>query len=92
MKETIDWVFVIAAIIILVIGLLYAWGNFSAIGLVLDMSGFLLVFGFGLPSRFATNWDVPKGISWEKVLSWIGVGLVTLGFFFQFVANMKVDH
>ena len=87
----IDYFFVIASIITIAVGFFYASVNFSAIGLTLDLSGFLLIFGFGLPSRFATAWDPSTRIHFAKILSWMGVGLVISGFIFQYLSSISVN-
>ena len=89
LDNLIDLFFIGAAILTILIGSYFARGSKSNTGLVCDMAGFLLIFGFGLPSRFATAWDASPKTEMAKNISWIGVVLVTAGFVLQFLGNIK---
>ena len=75
----------------------------NSVGLFLDIIGVILMFIFGLPSRFVSDgpptntisfgWDPDSVKQWEKqwnwykFWSWFALGLLVLGFFLQIVSN-----
>lgn len=75
----------------------------NSLGLVLDIFGVILLFWFGLPSRFVTDgpptnalsfgWDPDSVEQWEKkwnrynCMSWFALVLLVLGFVLQIVSN-----
>jgi hypothetical protein len=93
-----DIIVLAAAAVALVLGVYFGHRNWSAIGLSLDIAGFLLLWRFGLPSDLkpggkivGTEWDVTFSDSEKKrfeIAGWvchISVGLVLAGFVLQFV-------
>ncbi len=64
--------------------------NLGAIGLALDIVGVWLLFGSELVNDLLIGaWDGGKDEhkKRKKVLSWIGVLLLTVGFLLQIIAN-----
>jgi hypothetical protein len=87
-----DVFFILLSIAVLVVGIIFACGNISAIGLTLDVSGFILLFGFVVPVRGATIWDFPKKRKHlVDLMSWIGASLVISGFVLQYLGNIGVS-
>jgi hypothetical protein len=84
----IDFVFIGASFLTISVGSFLA-ESLSSKGLALDMAGFLIIFGFGLPSRFATAWDRSPKTPMAQTLSAAGVLLVSAGFVLQFLGSLK---
>ena len=77
--------------------------SINSVGLFLDIIGVILLFIFGLPSRFVSDgpptntlsfgWDPDSVKQWEKqwnrykLVSWFAVVLLVLGFALQIVSN-----
>ena len=77
--------------------------SINSVGLVLDIIGVILLFIFGLPSRFVSDgppintlsfgWDPDSVKQWEKqwkwykFWSWFALVLLVLGFALQIVSN-----
>ena len=77
--------------------------SINSVGLFLHIIGVLLLFIFGLPSRFVSDgpptntisfgWDPDSVKQWEKqwnrykLVSWFAVVLLVLGFALQIVSN-----
>ena len=75
----------------------------NSVGLFLDIIGVILLFIFGLPSRFVSDgpptntlsfgWDPDSVKQWEKqwnrykLVSWFALVLLVLGFVLQIVSN-----
>ncbi len=75
----------------------------NSVGLFLDIFGVILLFIFGLPSRFLSDgpptntlsfgWDPDSVKQWEKqwnrykLVSWFALVLLVLGFALQIVSN-----
>ena len=75
----------------------------NSVGLFLDIFGVILLFIFGLPSRFVSDgpptntisfgWDPDSVKQWEKqwnrykLVSWFALVLLVLGFALQIVSN-----
>ena len=75
----------------------------NSVGLFLDIIGVILLFIFGLPSRFLSDgpptntlsfgWDPDSVKQWEKqwnwyeLVSWFALVLLVLGFALQIVSN-----
>ncbi len=75
----------------------------NSVGLFLDIIGVILLFIFGLPSRFVSDgpptntisfgWDPDSVKQWEKqwnrykLVSWFALVLLVLGFALQIVSN-----
>ena len=73
--------------------------SINSIGLSLDILGVILLFIFGLPSRFVSDgpptntisfgWDPDSVKQWNRYKFWSGLalGLLILGFVLQMVSN-----
>ena len=75
----------------------------NSVGLFFDIIGVILLFIFGLPSRFVSDgpptntisfgWDPDSVKQWEKqwnrykLVSWFALVLLVLGFALQIVSN-----
>ena len=75
----------------------------NSAGLALDIAGVILLFIYGLPSRFVSDgpptntlsfgWDPDSVKQWEKqwnryqCVSWFALVLLVLGFVLQMVSN-----
>jgi hypothetical protein len=87
--SSLNWVdifFILFAVIVTSIGIYFSSCSFNSLGLVLNISGFILLLGFGLPSRFSTNWDINTDrYKVAKIVSIIGVLLIITGFTLQYL-------
>ena len=93
---------IILAAIALVIGITYSNGSISAIGLALDVTGFVLLWRFGLPSHIKPEGKVAN-VEWEsridktenkryifaKWVSEISVVLIIIGLILQYLGSIK---
>lgn len=68
--------------------------NLSQIGLIMDMIGVILLFMYGLPSKYKIGSNFTDGFTSDKqkllnrkvrIGSYTGLSLMLLGFIFQFV-------
>ncbi len=97
-----DITLLLLATIVLAAGIIYSNASISAIGLTLDITGFLLIWRFGLPSHLKpggkivnAEWDVEisetekKRFSFAKCVSDISVLLIVTGFILQFIGSVK---
>jgi hypothetical protein len=80
--------------------------NSSAIGLILDIFGFILIFFFGIPTFFKTpenllgenlilDDEAKKIIShnkWYKVLAILGFLFIIFGFIFQLIGTFCIPR
>jgi hypothetical protein len=93
---------IILAIIVFACGVFYSKSSISAMGLTLDVTGFLLLWRFGLPSHLkpggevvGTRWDVEidenekKKFNFAKGIGDFSVLLIVTGFILQFIGNIK---
>ncbi len=75
--------------------------NIAQIGLILDMFGVLLLFRYGLPSKYKEDsegivlgeTDIEKRIREKnnfkiKAFAYLGLSLIFLGFLFQFLSYL----
>ena len=92
----------ILATIVFACGIYYSKASISAIGLTFDITGFLLLWRFGLPSHLkpggkvvGTEWDVSideneknrfKSAKWISDLSVLSI---VIGFVLQFLGGTK---
>lgn len=86
-----DVAFILIAIVVFVLGLCNSNKNLSSIGLTFDVTGFILLFGFVVPSRVGTYFDFhgPRSIV-AKITSWIGAILIVTGSVFQYVSSISL--
>jgi hypothetical protein len=81
-----DIFFILFAVIVTSAGIYFSLCSLTKLGLVLNIAGFILLLGFGLPSRFSTNWDINTDrYKVAKIISIIGVLLILTGFALQYL-------
>ena len=90
------------SVIFLAIGITYSKGSISAIGLALDVTGFILLWRFGLPSHLKPGGKVAN-VEWEsrkdhteenryifaKRIGDISVALIVSGFILQYLGTNR---
>ena len=97
-----DIALLILATIVFACGIYYSETSISAIGLTFDITGFLLLWRFGRPSRLkpggkvvGTEWDVrideneKKRFNLAKWISEISVLSIVIGFVLQFLGSIR---
>lgn len=95
-----DYSVLVLTVFALVAGIAFAGCSLGRIGLALDITGFLLLWYFGLPSDLKpegkvvrSEWDVEYDTKEKrrfyiaKFIGHLAVLLVVLGFVFQFLAT-----
>lgn len=86
-----DYISILVSVFVFFVVLILSKKSINSVGLGLDIFGFLLLYSFGLPSRFGTTWDLdPKSPRYKlaKTMSHIGFTSIIVGFGMQFYASV----